>query len=289
VLTDTLSLLTNNIPRFANPKSVKNEVDGCVEVTLDSGRKISSQLLLLVDSYSAGLREQLGFNFSKRSYNQLGIVTDIRTEFPHENKARQWFLEHDILAFLPKNSGHLSSIVLSIRKSKWQKILGGGNESLSRFLTKNSRSTLGQVEVLATPLCFHLNKGLVDNWCKGKCVLAGSAARAIHPLAGQGLNLNMMDVASLLECVGVPGTEANWPKKAQLNYYSRWRKSESLELLLVTDALCRAFSNPLLNVGNIRGRVMNRINKIEGLKETIVVRAMGLSGDLPDSVSSLPK
>jgi len=289
VLRNTLSSLTKNLPRFSNPKSVTDEGDGCVEVLLDGGRKISSRLLLLVDGYSSSLREQLGFNFNKRSYNQIGIVTDIRTEFPHENKARQWFFEGDVLAFLPKYSGQLSSIVLSIGKSKWEKVQEGGNEVLSRFLTKNSQSTLGQVEVLAAPLCFPLNRGLVDNWFKGKCVLAGSAAHQIHPLAGQGLNLNMMDVASLVECVGVPGTESNWPNKTQLNYYNRWRKSESLALFLVTDTLNKVFSNPLFNLGKIRGRVINKINNVDGLKETLVGRAMGLFGDLPNPLFYLPK
>jgi len=289
VLKSTLSSLTNNIPRFSNPKSVADEVDGCVEVTLDGGRKVSSRLLLLVDGYSSGLREQLGFNFSKRSYNQIGIVTDIRTEFPHGNKARQWFSDGDVLAFLPKYSGHLSSIVLSMGKLKWEKVQEGGSESLSRFLTEKTQSKLGQVESLAEPLCFLLNKGLVDNWFKGKCVLAGSAAHEIHPLAGQGLNLSMMDIASLVECVGVPSSESNWPNKTQLDRYNRWRKSESLALFLITDALSKVFSNPLFNVGKIRGRVVNKINNVDGLKETLVGRAMGLFGDLPRFVSSQRK
>ena len=284
VLIDSFNYVVENVTRFYDLKSV-NSPDGMpIEINLGNGDKLFAELVLFTDSLYPEIRQGLGLDFKAKSYEQIGIVLDIKTEKPHQNVARQWFLKEGVLAFLPKFEENLCSVVFSVPEAIAVDVEKYSLAELSDYLTGSSDLALGKVDALGFPSFFPLKRGVASDWIKNRCLLVGGAAHAVHPLAGLGLNLSLMDVACLAECLRPSNLKRYELLVGDLNYYERWRKSESVALLMSTEGLLQFFLQPMFKSRKIRGKLLKIFGKFDRLKEKIVRQAMGLDGDLPSLV-----
>ena len=281
VLIDSFSYVVENVPRFYDLKGV-NSSDGMpIEINLGNGDQLFAELVLFTDSLYPEIRQGLGLDFKAKSYDQIGIVLDIKTEKPHQNVARQWFLKEGVLAFLPKFEENLCSVVFSVADAIAVDVKKYSLEELSDYLNESSELVLGKVHALGSPSFFPLKRGIASDWIKNRCLLVGGAAHAVHPLAGLGLNLSLMDVACLAECLRPSSLKRYESLVGDLNYYERWRKSESVALLTSTEGLLKFFLQPMIKSRKIRGKLLKIFGKFDRLKEKLVRQAMGLDGDLP--------
>ncbi len=283
-LIESLNYALEDVTRFYGLKSVNNKDRRNVEIKLANNDQIFSKLVLFTDSLYPEIRQGLDLDFKAKPYEQLGIVLDIRTEKPHRNVARQWFSKEGVLAFLPKFEENLCSVVFSVSEARGLEVKNYSIAELSDYLNRSSESALGEVNALGFPSFFPLKRGIAKDWLKNRCLLAGGAAHALHPLAGLGLNLSLMDVACLAECLGTSQLKHYDLLAGDLRYYERWRKSESAALLLSTESLLKFFWQPMLKSRKIRGKLLKIFGKSALLKEKIVRQAMGLEGDLPKLV-----
>ena len=281
VLVGSLNYCVEDVTRFHDLKSVNNTDGRLVEVNLENSDQIFAELVLFTDSLYPEIRQRLGLDFKAKSYGQLGVVLDIKTEKPHQNVARQWFSKEGVLAFLPKFEENLCSVVFSVSQAKGVDVKKHSVEELSDYLSRSSELALGKVRALDPPHLFSLKRGIANDWVKNRCLLVGGAAHAVHPLAGLGLNLSLMDVASLADCFQPSKLKRCEALVGDLNYYQRWRKSESVALLISTEGLLNFFLQPMLNFRKMRGKILKLFGKSDLLKEKIVRQAMGLDGDLP--------
>lgn len=284
VLVDSLNLCVEDVTRFYDLESIINTDGRLVEINLANNDQIFTEMVLFTDSLYPEIRQDLGLDFKAKSYNQLGIVLDIKTEKPHQNVARQWFSREGVLAFLPKFEEDLCSVVFSVSLDKGDDVRKYSLAELSDYLTRISESTLGQVHAMELPSLFPLKRGIATDWIKNRCLLVGGAAHAVHPLAGLGLNLSLMDVACLAECLRRSKLKHYESLAGDLNYYQRWRKSEAVALLMSTEGLLKFFLQPMLKFRKIRCKLLRIFGKSDLLKEKIVRQAMGLDGDLPSLV-----
>ena len=283
-LIDSLNYLVEDVTRIYDLKSVNSSDGEAVEINLGNGDQVFAELVLFTDSSYSEIRQGLGLDFKAKAYDQLGIVLDIKTEKPHQNVARQWFSKEGVLAFLPKLEGNLCSVVFSVPKAIGVDVKQYSLAKLSDYLNRSSELALGKVHALELPRFFPLKRGIASTWIKNRCLLIGGAAHAVHPLAGLGLNLSLMDVACLAECLRSSKLKRYEVLAGDLNYYERWRKSESVALLMSTEGLLKFFLQPMFNSRKIRGKLLKIFGKSDRLKEKIVRQAMGLDGDLPSLV-----
>ena len=284
VLIDSFNYVMENVPRFYDLKSVISPDGMPVEINLGNGDQLFTELVLFTDSLYPEIRQGLDLDFKAKSYDQIGIVLDIKTEKPHQNVARQWFLKEGVLAFLPKFEENLCSVVFSVSKAIAVDVKKYSLAELSDHLNGSSELALGKVHALGCPSFFPLKRGIARDWIKNRCLLVGGAAHAVHPLAGLGLNLSLMDVACLAECLQSSNLRRYESLVGDLNYYERWRKSESFALLMSTEGLLKFFLQPMFKSRKIRGELLKTFGKFDSLKEKLVRQAMGLDGDLPSLV-----
>ncbi len=248
---------------------------------LADGGTLSARLVIGADGRESFVRQAVGLGFERTPYDHRAIVANVVTSVPHGRIARQRFLASGPLAFLPLPDARACSIVWSCTPELAAEIEAADDAAFMQRLAEAFDRRLGDIRDTSPRLAFALERAQATEWTHGNCVLLGDAAHVVHPLAGQGLNLGLMDVAALVECVGAPGSERQWPAPAALRRYERWRKSEAQELLAMTDALKRVFAHDALPWRGLRGLGMRLTDSVAPIKTWLAARAMGERGDLP--------
>jgi 2-octaprenylphenol hydroxylase len=258
-----------------------------VRIRRSDGRDLTALLLIAADGAHSPVRESLGIETAGHSYHQDALVAHVRTEKPHLSTARQRFLRTGPLAFLPLPDGR-SSIVWSLQRLEAQRLRALDAPAFGEALTAASGGLLGACE-LTTPIAsFPLKLQYAVDYVRPRVALVGDAAHAVHPLAGQGLNLGFLDCAALAEVLG----ESRAGRDARtfggglgdhrlLRRYERRRKSENMLAAAAMDALERVFAsdNPLIE--GVRGASLAAVQRITPVKRELAMRAMGLHGDIP--------
>ncbi|MDA8364369.1 MAG: UbiH/UbiF/VisC/COQ6 family ubiquinone biosynthesis hydroxylase [Gammaproteobacteria bacterium] len=256
--------------------------DAWVKVILSDGKVFTAKLVVGADGAQSRVRELAGIDSRGGSYDQIGIVATVRTSVPHGEAARQAFLASGPLAFLPLCDPALSSIVWSCDSRRGQQLLELGDDAFCRELQSNLDDRLGEVRMASARAAFPLGFAHAERYVDARLALVGDAAHRVHPLAGQGVNLGLLDAAVLAEVVGTAfRSNRDIGSYAVLRRYERWRKGGNLMMLAATDAFKRVFGldyPPVLAARNIGLAVADVLGPV---KRRIMRYAVGLEGDLP--------
>jgi len=267
----------------ASLQSMQIEVDR-VELGLSDGRRLSCGLVVGADGVESLSRTLAGLESDGRAYEQTAFVTHVRTQHPHQSTAWQRFLRDGPIAFLPLADGR-SSIVWTTRPEHAAELVTGDIESVGTQIESAIDGIFGDVEVAGPRGKFPLRWAHANAYCTDRFVLVGDAAHAVHPLAGQGVNLGFLDAAALVQILSEAANEMSADQvlgeRRLLRRYERWRKSENAIALGLIDGLNHLFSNsdPLRRW--LRTVGLSTVDRATPLKQLLMSRAMGTAGDLP--------
>ena len=250
-------------------------------VSLGSGAKLSAQLLVAADGKRSRLREQAGIKCIGWSYPQMGIVTTVAHTKPHRGRAVQHFLPAGPFAILPLR-GNRSSIVWSEERARATAIMAGDDASFLAELSMRFGHQFGELSLAGPRGSFPLNLQIARSFVADRFVLVGDAAHAVHPLAGQGLNIGMRDVAALVEVL-VEGARLGLDSGSAplLERYERWRRFDSAFSAVTMDGLNRLFSNDNAPLRLLRDVGLSLVDHAPELKRFFVREAAGLTGAVP--------
>src|SRR6476659_3549295 len=256
-----------------------------VVVALQDGRKLSAPLLIAADGRNSKTREAAGIDVARWKYEHQAIVSVLRHEREHDHVAYEIFYPSGPFALLPMNddkSGHRSAIVWSVPEEDAAGWLSLNDEDFAAEAQAAMGGFLGKIALLAPrssfPLGFHHAAQITAN----RLALVGDAAHAIHPIAGQGLNIGFRDVAALAEVL-VEGARLGLDlgDKQLLDRYQRWRSLDALSVAFATDTLTRIYGVPGKTASAIRRFGMGLVGRITPLRNKLASEARGTSGDLP--------
>jgi 2-octaprenylphenol hydroxylase len=254
--------------------------DADVRIGLTDGRELRSQLILAADGADSKTRELLDIGSAGHSYHQDALVAHVRTAKPHQNTAWQRFLSTGPLAFLPLPDGR-SSIVWSTTKSEAARLAAQDQAAFGAALTEASGEVLGRCEPTTPIARFPLKLQYATHYVRPRAALLGDAAHVVHPLAGQGLNLGLLDCAALIEVLSEAQGVRSFGDLRLLRRYERWRRSENLLAATAMDGLERLFSNTHPALTGLRIAGLGVVGRLPFLKRKFARRALGLSGDVP--------
>lgn len=252
-----------------------------VEATLSDGTTVKAELCVAADGRASRLRAEAGIETLQWRYRQDGIVCTIAHERPHHAIAHERFLPAGPFAILPL-TGNRSSLVWTERKDLAPAFLKLSEADFAAEIQRRIGGFLGEIEVVGERFRYPLSLVLAKSYRARRLVLVGDAAHGIHPIAGQGFNLGLRDVAALVECLeehAALGLDLG--DDALLIAYERWRRTDSVALAAVTDILNRLFSNDLAAVRLARDLGLAAVNRVPPLKKFFMRHAMGDIGDRP--------
>ena len=265
------------------PETVADFTAGPFAVTakLGNGQEIEARLLVAADGKRSRLRERAGIKCVGWSYPQIGIVTTVAHERPHHGKAVQHFLPAGPFAILPL-AGNRSSIVWTEDKAKGEAIMAASEADFVAELGTRFGHRLGEISLAGPRQSFPLDFQIARSFVADRLALIGDAAHVVHPLAGQGLNIGMRDVAALAETI-VENARLGLDigGAAALERYQRWRRFDSAFSATVMDGLNRLFSNDSAPLRALRDLGLGLVDRAPGLKRFLVREAAGRTGQVP--------
>jgi 2-octaprenylphenol hydroxylase len=250
-------------------------------IRLEDGGDLAAKLVIVADGVASKSRELLGIETAGHAYHQDALVAHVRTAEPHRSTAWQRFLPAGPLAFLPLPDGRCS-IVWSVAREEARRLRSLDAGAFAAALETASDAALGGIELTTEVASFPLQLKVALDYVRPRAVLLGDAGHAVHPLAGQGLNLGLLDCAALAEALEPARGDAELLGEPRLlRRYERRRKSENLLAATALDALERLFSssNPLIERLRVAG--LGAVGRLPVLKRELALRALGLSGDVP--------
>jgi len=243
-------------------------------LTLDNGVTLEVQLVIGADGAHSWVRAQTEAKIKQRDYAQTGVVANFRAALPHGETAYQWFRDGEIIALLPLPGQHVS-LVWSAHTEHAQALLALDPAQLAAELEQAVGQKLGALECVTPARGFPLLLQEVDRLIAPRVALVGDAAHAMHPLAGQGMNLGMRDVAALAEVLAQRESFRNLGETVLLRRYERARRADIQKLLLTTDGLQRLFAAPGAMVRGLRNTGMSLLAAQPWLKRLLISHALG--------------
>jgi 2-octaprenyl-6-methoxyphenol hydroxylase len=257
-------------------------------VRLAGGHGIRARLVAAADGKASPLRKSAGIRTIEWSYPQTGIVTTVQHERPHRGVAVEHFLPAGPFAILPL-TGNRSSLVWTERADLAPRILAMNAADFAEELRRRFGDFLGAVEPVGPRWSYPLAFLHSEDYAAERLALVGDAAHVIHPIAGQGLNLGLRDVAALAEVlVDARRLGLDIGDAQVLRRYERWRRVDNWMLSAVTDGLNRLFSNAIPPVKLARDLGLAAVNQVPPLKRLFMRHAMGVVGDQPRLVRGEP-
>lgn len=255
--------------------------NGAAVVELSEGREIATPLVIAADGRDSHLREMMGIGCVEWEYRQKGIVTTVSHERPHGGVAYEHFLPSGPFAILPMR-GNRSSLVWTERGELVPALLALQEGDFAAEVARRFGAHLGAIAPVGPrwsyPLRFHLARA----YARPRFVLAGDSAHGIHPIAGQGLNLGLKDVAALAETIlDAARLGLDFGNEEVLKRYERWRRFDGFVLAAATDALNRLFSNDIAPLRLARDLGLGVVDRIGPLRRFFMRQAGGETGRLP--------
>jgi 2-octaprenylphenol hydroxylase len=268
---DTATEGSRAATREADP-SVARDAEGSV---------LRARLVIGADGAQSAVRAAVGLTAEQSDYGQTAIVAIVATERPHEATAWQRFLRTGTLAFLPLADG-TSSIVWSADDALATTLLSASPEDFARELDRASDGALGTTRLVSDRASFPLRKLTAHRYVAHRCALIGDAAHVVHPLAGQGVNLGLLDAAVLAEeLIAAHRRNEDAGALGVLRRYERWRKSEVVIMGTAIDAFDRFLAHGTGPVSRLAQRGLSWVNRSQEIKRLFISRALGVSGELP--------
>lgn len=254
--------------------------------TLKDGTRIKAALVAVCEGRNSPTRDQAGIKITKWDYKQAGIVCTVEHERTHNYCAQEHFLPSGPFAILPlpgpENEGRRSSIVWTERADLWPLMMDLDDAEFLEELELRFGDFLGELKVIGPRFAYPLSLQYAERYTDPRLVLVGDSAHGMHPIAGQGLNMGLRDVAALAEVLVDARTAGqDIGSLLALENYARWRNFDNAIMLAVTDALVKLFSNAIEPVQLARDLGMAAVNEIPDLKRFFMRHAMGTVGDLP--------
>jgi 2-octaprenylphenol hydroxylase len=264
----------------AQVSELERRPDG-VALTLGDGRALNAKLLVGADGANSWVREQAGIETTGWAYDQTAVVATIKTSRYHQDTCWQRFMPSGPLAFLPLPGGY-SSIVWSTTPERAAELMEMEESLFLDALQEAFGDKLGRMESTGPRGAFPLALRHANRYTDERLVLIGNAAHAIHPLAGQGLNLGVSDAAALAEVLlEAHGAGQDIGELGVLRRYERWRKADNVAVMAAMDGFKRLFSNDNGALRLLRNLGLGIADRMLPAKNMMMRRAMGLSGDLP--------
>jgi 2-octaprenyl-6-methoxyphenol hydroxylase len=261
---------------------------GSVRVALADGRSIRAALVVGADGRASIVRDQSGVGVIGWDYAHVGVVATVALEHDHNGVAYEHFLPTGPFAILPLTERR-ASLVWTENRSRGAALMGARPEIFEGHLRRRFGGFLGGVSVLGPRFSYPLSLQLADRLTAPRAALVGDAAHAVHPIAGQGLNMGLKDVAALAEVLIDAvrlGEDIGAP--AVLDRYARWRTLDNVGVALATDLFTRLFSNDHPLVRAARNAGMAVVNRIGPARRLFMAEAGGAAGDLPRLLRGKP-
>ncbi len=251
-----------------------------VEVSLADGTQLTASLLVAADGRKSTLRQKAGIELQYFAYDQKAIVTTFAHELPHDGVAHQIFFAGGPLALLPLTKNRCS-IVWSDTDRAVDAAMGLDEESFTAELARRIGGFLGEINLCAPRQCFPLNMQMAERYTDNRLVLIGDAAHAIHPIAGQGLNMGLRDAAALADVVAESRAVGIDLGGAAIADYEAWRNFDNKLLGITTDMLNRLFSNNIAPIRHARRLGLAAMNRSKSAQKFFMKEAAGEAGTLP--------
>jgi 2-octaprenyl-6-methoxyphenol hydroxylase len=265
----------------ATPVKEFEQRPGGIDVSLGDGSTIQASLLVAADGARSRLRERAGIATHGWDYDQSGIVVTVGHERDHHGRAEEHFLPAGPFAILPLK-GARSSLVWTENRTEAARIVALNEDEFHVELEARFGLHLGEIRALDRPRAFPLGYFVARSFIGERLALVGDAAHVIHPIAGQGLNMGLKDIAALAEVIvdaarlGIDLGQAD-----VLERYQRWRRFDTMAMGLATNSLNLLFSNKSSLLRGVRDIGLGLVDRMPPLKTLFIRQAAGLSGEVP--------
>lgn len=248
--------------------------DEAAMLTLSSGQVLEASLIVGADGAHSWVRSQMGAKVERRDYRQTGVVANFKASLPHRETAYQWFHEGEVVALLPLPDGHVS-LVWSAHTAHADDLLAYDPARLAAEVERVSHGKVGSLECVTPAAGFPLALQTVDKLIAPRVVLVGDAAHLIHPLAGQGMNLGLRDVAALADAIAHKESFRDLGDTVLLRRYERSCREDIRALMVATDGLQRLFAVPGSFAKAVRNAGMAFVGAQPLVKRLLVSAALG--------------
>lgn len=246
-------------------------------VTVVDNDDTQAALTALCEGKASPARQALGVGFHRDDYGHRAIAARLRSPKPHANLARQWFRSPDVLALLPFDTpepGQSHGLVWSLPNDRAQALLAMDERAFEQALMEATSGAAGELTLASERVAWPLMRGRAEAICGRGWALLGDAAHVVHPLAGQGLNLGLADVAALAKVIAEREPWRDLGDEKLLRRYARARLAPTWAMGQMTDGLLQLFAHPMPSVRELRNRGLNLVNHMPPLKRWLTAQAL---------------
>lgn len=248
-----------------------------VQVLAHDDERTSATLRALCEGKASATRAGLGVAFEREDYGHRAIAARLVASVPHDGTARQWFRSPDVLALLPfdaPEAGRSYALVWSLPDERARELLALDAAGFDAALMLATGGAAGELHLTGERAAWPLMRATASAWCGPGWVLLGDAAHVVHPLAGQGLNLGLADVAALARVIGEREAWRPLDDARLLRRYARERAAPTWAMSQVTDALLQLFAHPAPAARELRNRGLTLVNRLTPVKRWLTARAL---------------
>lgn len=258
-----------------------NILPDSVIATLSDGHQITARLVVGADGANSQVRSLCGISNAQQRYSQKALVATIKTALPQQSITWQRFLPTGPQAFLPL-PGQYASMVWYHSEEEIARLEALPDEQFIQEMENTFPDKLGEIDALIGRGSFPLQRSHAERYVKSRVALVGDAAHTVHPLAGQGVNLGLLDAACLAETIiRAARNQQDFGQLHRLRPYERWRRTENALMIQVLDGFYHAFKPQPPMVQQLRSMALNMADRLSPMKRLVIRYATGSGGDLP--------